>query len=434
MVDVMISRATTWSPDSRTIRVLAFSLAITLFAGCSDSAPSSLPPGEAESVETPTDSGGLSPDESTRITLEGLRQGDAGVLWDSLPNRYQVEINEIIRGFASRMDQDVWKRTFALAERILELMRNKKNLILDNPDMKPKGINMRLVGENWSTVIDLLEGLIQSELSDIQAMRQFDGGEFFPSTGTKALKQLAALSSKDPNDPFRTGFDADIQLISLDGNDATIGLTMGRTFVMTTQQPVDKRGNRVPVVLHRVDGKWIVSELEHGLKLLLEDGRNLLTQIPEDAITSNRKRLIKLLDQLDEDMDRIELAKTRTQFNQALALTIIRLNQLLSEGTEADQSEEPMVSGRTVTVVLVGDLDDARRQTLVDRLIKITAARGKPRVTVDGKTTKVILPTQRFLQDVVDGVDFGKVGDVDEVERTLTVTVSSDSQEGTPED
>ncbi|GIS58980.1 MAG: hypothetical protein CM1200mP2_12050 [Planctomycetaceae bacterium] len=31
-------------------------------------------------------------------------------------------------------------------------MRNKKNLILDNPDMKPKGINMRLVGENWSTV------------------------------------------------------------------------------------------------------------------------------------------------------------------------------------------------------------------------------------------------------------------------------------------
>ena len=155
MVDVMISRATTWSPDSRTIRVLAFSLAITLFAGCSDSAPSSLPPGESESVETPTDSGGLSPDQSTLITLEGLRQGDAGVLWDSLPNRYQVEINEIIRGFASRMDQDVWKRTSALAKRILELMRNKKNLILDNPDMKPKGINMRLVGENWSTVIDL---------------------------------------------------------------------------------------------------------------------------------------------------------------------------------------------------------------------------------------------------------------------------------------
>ena len=90
----------------------------------------------------------------------------------------------------------------------------------------------------------------------------------------------------------------------------------------------------------------------------------------------------------------------------------------------------PFIPGHEV----VGDLDDARRQTLVDRLIKITAARGKPRVTVDGKTTKVILPTQRFLQDVVDGVDFGKVGDVDEVERTLTVTVSSDSQEGTPED
>jgi hypothetical protein len=36
---------------------------------------------------------------------------------------------------------------------------------------------------------------------------------------------------------------------------------------------------------------------------------------------------------------------------------------------------------------------------------------------------RIIIPTDRFLQEVVDTIDFGSVGDVDEVERRLTVTL-----------
>tara|TARA_B100000029_G_scaffold504311_2_gene582950 strand:+ start:1154 stop:2299 length:1146 start_codon:yes stop_codon:yes gene_type:complete len=377
---------------------------------------------------------GPTPDHAIRDTLTGLGQGDAGALWDSLPERYQQEVNTIVRGFASRMDEDVWKQAFALARRLLKVIRSKKELILDNPSLKPKGLNVRLVSESWDELIDLFLVLLDSELSDFQAMRQFEGDSFFPGAGTTALRQLAKLSAKDPNDPFRKGFNADIQLVSIDGDNATISLTMGKSFVMTQHAVDDKNTSRVPVELRRVDDKWMVKELEYGIKKMFQDAHVLLESIPEDAITSNREQLLKLIKSVDEDLDRIELAKTRTQFNQAIGLAVVRMNKLISKGNETAANDEPPLMGRVVTVVLVGTLDEVRRKRLVTRLIQITEARGKPKVTAGDKSTTVVLPTQRFLQDVVDGVDFGTVSAVNEVDRTLTVMLTPDRKQAPPKE
>ena len=425
MARLMPSRPfSTWS--------LLIALAISTVLGCNDSSPQAAREKTGQAGPAPEISEGLAPDKAIRSMLTGLSQGEVGVLWDSLPSRYQDEVDAIVREFAGRMDEEVWQNTVKLIKRILAVLRVKRTLILDNPSFKPKGVNMRLVSENWDELIDLLEGLVDSELSDISEMRNFDGDKFFSGSGTKAFKQLAALSAKDPNDPFRKGFDADIQLVSIDGDDATISLTMGQTFVMT-QQAVDNKTPRVPVELRRLDGKWMVKELERGLVDLFKDAHALLESIPEDAISSNRERLLKMIKSIDEDLDRIQLAKTRTQFNQGIGLAFVRLNQLISEGTGAQPAEKPRPMGRVVTVILAGTLDDAQRKMLVEKLVKIAAATGKPRVTTEGKTTKVVLPTQRFLQEVVDGVDFGTVGAVDEVERTLTVTLTPESKKAPPE-
>jgi len=411
--------------------ILVIGLAIASATGCGDSAPQGAAQNSRPADVAPETVDGLAPDVAIRTTLTALSQGEVGVFWDSFPSRYQDEVNGIVREFASRMDEEVWEKTIKLAKRILDVLRTKRALILDNPSFKPKGVNMRLVAEHWDELIDLVEGLVDSELSDISAMRKFDGDKFFSGAGTTAFKQLAALSAKDPNDPFRKGFDADIQLVSINGDTATISLTMGQTFVMT-QQAVDKEASRVPVELQRLDGKWMVKVLEKGLVEMFKDARDLLQSIPEDAISSNRKRLLEMIQSIDEDLNRIELAKTRTQFNQGIGLAFVRLNQLISQGNVAESSDDPKPMGRVVTVILVGELDDSRRKTLVERLLKISKARGKPRVTTEGETTKVVIPTQRFLQEVVDGVDFGTVGAVDEVERTVTVTLTPESKKAPP--
>lgn len=46
---------------------------------------------------------------------------------------------------------------------------------------------------------------------------------------------------------------------------------------------------------------------------------------------------------------------------------------------------------------------------------------GRSRVTGGQGLMTVIIPTDRFLQDVIDAIDFGVVGDVDEVERQVIV-------------
>ena len=357
------------------------------------------------------------PDVAVQGLLTAVQAGDAGVIWDSLPARHHVEINGIIRGFAAKMDREVW-------ERIVNVLRSKPDLIFKNPDLKSLSVNVRLFSENWDEVIDLVQLLVDSDLADLDKLRAFDGKSFFNETGTRFLKQLVALSAKDPNDPFRKGFEAKVRLIEIDGSTATIGLETGGTFVMT-RQAVDGESRETQMKVLLVDDTWIVEELHYGLSKLYVDGRAMVAGIPDDGIRNNRDPLIKLLETVEEDIDRIELAKTSRQVVQALALAQLRVSQLISAGAPADSETagDSTPRGRTVTVVINGEMDKAARERILGRLESLKRPGGKSKVIDGQETVTIIIPTNRFLQDVVDSVDFGLVADVDEVERRLTVTL-----------
>ena len=400
-----------------------------MLSGC-DPTPSTESDSSITPISTTGDatSGSLSsrPDESVRVFLKAFRDGEAGVIWDSLPNRHHVEINEIIRGFAGKMDQKIWERVFVVAQRIIKVLRDKRKLIIGNPDLKFAAVNKRLFSENWDEMMALLQLVVDSELADLDKLRTFDGKTFFYGTGTRFLKKLVSLSAKDPNDPFRKGFDAKVRLVSLEGTEAKIGLMMSGTFVMT-QQAINEKPKETQMKVHQVDGVWIVEELDYGLSKLYADGRAMLGGIPDNAIRDNRGPLIKLLETVEEDLGRIELAKTSKELTQALVLAQLRVSQLLSANTQeeagAESTGDSVPLGRTVTVVVRGEMNKATRQRVLDLLESLKRPGGTPRV-LDGKgLVTVIIPTDRFLQDVVDAIDFGSVGDIDEVERRLTVTV-----------
>jgi hypothetical protein len=367
------------------------------------------------------------PDEAIRTLLTAIQEGDAGVIWESLPPTHHAEINGLIRTFAGKMDKEVWERMFVVARRIVKLLRTKRDLILENPELKVPTINWRLFSENWDEVIALLELIVDSELANLDKLRTFDGKTFFSETGARFLKQVLALSAKDPNDPFRKGFNAKVRLVAIDGSEATIGLTTGGTFVMT-RQAVDEKPKETQMKLHRIDGVWIVAELDYGLTGMYKDGQAFLAEIPDDVIRKNRGRLLKLLKTVDEDLDRIELAKTSQELILAVGLAQARVRQLVQAETsgmpESATAEEKGPRGRTVTVVVNGTLNKATRQRILDRLNSLKRAGGAPKVTDGDTVMTVILPTDRFLQDVVDAIDFGSVTEVDEVERQLTVTAS----------
>ena len=397
---------------------------IGMLSGCDRTASSKNDSPGTPAVTTAPGADSLSrPDEAVRVFLRAFQTGEGSAIWDSLPERHHVEINEIIRGFAAKMDPQVWERAFVVARRIVEVLRDKRNVIFGDSQLKVKSVNRRLFSENWDEVIVLLKSLVDSELGDLDKLRAFDGKKFFSGTGTRFLKQLVALSAKDPNDPFRKGFDAKVRLVTIDGSEATIGLTMSGTFVMT-QEAVDVKSKERQMKVHQIDGVWIVAEFDYGLTKLYEDGRAMLAGIPDDAIRNNRGPLIKLLKTVEEDLDRIELAKTNKELTQALVLAQLRISQLVSAGTgEEPGADGSAPRGRTVTVVVKGEMDKATRQRVLDRLESLKRAGGTPKVT-DGKgLVTVIIPTDRFLQDVVDAIDFGLVDDIDEVERRFTVTV-----------
>ena len=199
---------------------------------------------------------------------------------------------------------------------------------------------------------------------------------------------------------------------------------MTGNFVMT-QQAIDEKPKETQMKVRQVEGVWIVADLDFGLLRMYQDGREMVAGIPDDAIQKNRGPLIKLLATIEEDLDRIELTKTSREFTQALVLAQARINQLVSAGIsnddESESEDNSTPRGRTVTVVIQGEMTKATRQLIINQLDKLKRPGGKPKVIDRDGQMRIIIPTDRFLQEVVDEIDFGSVGDVDEVERRLTV-------------
>lgn len=424
-------RRTSWCGACLWVAVIL----LGMLSGCDQSASptnGSSPTPIEETTATDADPLSSQPVEAVTTLLKAFQDGEAGVIWDLLPPRHHVELNKLMREFAAKMDREVWKRLFVVARRIVEILRDKRELIVGNPELKfPSvsklklpSVNKRLLSENYSGLLALLLLIVDSELSDLDKLRNFDGKTFFSGTGTRFLKQLVTLSANDPNDPFRKGFDAKVRLVHIDGTKATIGLMMDGTFVMT-RQAVDEKQNETQMEMQQIDGVWFVTEFDYGLRLMYKDGREMVAGIPDDAIRKNRTALLKLLQTVEEDLDRIELAKTSNEFVQSLALAQVRLNQLLSAGIDQESGTgseaEPVPRGRTVTVVVKGEMDKATRQRVLDRLKNLKRQGERSRVTGGQGLMTVIIPTDRFLQDVIDAIDFGVVGDVDEVERQVIV-------------
>ncbi len=50
-----------------------------------------------------------SPDAAVRRVMEGVESGNLRVVWDSLPGSYQQDVHDVVHGFATNMDAQLWK-------------------------------------------------------------------------------------------------------------------------------------------------------------------------------------------------------------------------------------------------------------------------------------------------------------------------------------
>ncbi len=262
---------------------------------------------------------------AVQTVIDGLKKGEAVVLWEFLPTSYQKDVNDIIREFARHEDAEVWNRDVATAQRILKIVRTRKAFVFDafrDSFVEPA---MRMQTEaDWDAMFRCLEAIVNSDFSDIEKLRAFDGRAFFAGNVTNALKQFLGGTQNEATKKFVDS----LSMISVKQVNAGADVVLVRITL-----PADAKGRKGKVIeRHFVkrEGQWIPKEMAEGwktnivnLKWLLKLGPLALQLNPlTSGVADNKERVLKLYDLIDQGLAEMETAKTQDEFDAALMQTM----------------------------------------------------------------------------------------------------------------
>lgn len=150
---------------------------------------------------------------SVETVMKKIADTDPSVLWRALPTSYRTDIEKTVRIAASKFDARVFDAGFEVAQLFVRVLREKKELILAQPDVRMmsgflvKGGVKRLAAQ-WDGLLAPFETLLASEISTHDSFSQLDFEAFLRGTGGKLMRQFASLvkdlSGKDMLEQLRT--------------------------------------------------------------------------------------------------------------------------------------------------------------------------------------------------------------------------------------
>lgn len=259
------------------------------------------------------------PDVAIRALQARIEAGDLRAVWDALPSGHQRDVNDLIRTFGANMDGGVWTAGTGLVQKIVRLLKEKKEFLLSQPALSQGPVNMATIAENWDSLVGVLETIVTSELADLKQLQAIDMGAFFDGTGKKLADRLAALAkAADDKKLALTEFPAmPVEAMPLAGL-ATAKISTVKRDGDTATLRVENDGKTEEHEFVRVDGKWLPRPMVDEWPDKIREAKTALTTTMPDRLKKNRLQIIMPLQMIQGVVDQLLAAKTQAEFDQVL--------------------------------------------------------------------------------------------------------------------
>jgi hypothetical protein len=409
------------------VKRLSCLVSIALFGilGCSQTATVNAPAPPA----APTFKPGVpeTPDAAMKAVLDGLKASKPVVIWDAMTSGQQASFNHYVRYFASNMDPEIWDRTVANLKKFALLAETKKDLILKSPLLKNvKQIKPEELKAAWDPGLKLLKTILQSELVDLEKLKNFDGHAFLEGTGATLFAQARELSHHMKGDPLKRIDELTATVTQSSDRSATAKLNLGGA---------NKRTMEIPLSVD--DGKWTSGQLGFLQLLLSERLDPIASRVLPYRLVDWKDGYLADMKRVDKILDHLQSAKTQDDFQSVVSSQLLPF--VLQKTVQVNQKPKPMSNlearsqGRTKgTAMLVIDGDHFADEPGMLELIKLcrdTAAEGNGMSSgpfgVDGVMILFVSPvsdTEGFAKKI----HIAKIKKVDVRKNTISLDVPPD--------
>lgn len=246
-----------------------------------------------------------SPDGAVLAVAEALQNNHAEALWTALPESYQQDIIEITLAFSEKMDPEVYDRAFATVMRAIEVLDDRKEIILASETFKSSGADaddLRLTLSNSLVFTDILK---TSELATVAGLGSVDWEQFLATTGNEFIKQAAAIESPEGDNPFDSLDSLKVETIDVSEDRAMLRISSD------DHEPED-------VEMARVEGRWIPAELADDWSRSIEEARQNLAEITPETMAEQKTQIMMVFGMADGLIEQIASLQTPEEFDAAV--------------------------------------------------------------------------------------------------------------------
>ena len=260
------------------------------------------------------------PSAAMQTIADEVTAGNCGILWHAMPTSYQTDINAIAQLAGSKVDPEIYDKSFGLVSRFAEVADKQKLFIL----------NTKLGGElaaeqiaeieaGWPSIIGFIHTIVTSSISNSAGLRAFDGQVFFEQTLPALFKysnDLAAISNEE--NPFGSLEFGSMKTVESTDTTAVLEITFAN-------------GDMEAEDFIKVENRWVPTEIAINWSTGMAAAKKQLEAISYEEIAKNKPQLMGMITMLDGILTQLNTAETQEQFDQALQGAMIPIGLLMMQ-------------------------------------------------------------------------------------------------------
>jgi len=242
-----------------------------------------------------------------------IESNDLHGAWHFLPESYQADANGLLHEFAGKMDKGLWDAGTGTFKKVEEVLRTKKDLILQN-EMLAQFPGKSELEENYDHLVNILGILKNSDLMDLEKLANADLGRILSTTGKNLMNEAAKMDVKgsmeipglsDLKETQSEMANMKAELISEEGDEAVVRITGD-----------DDHDAEVDFV--RVEGKWIPKDLADEWPQMIQEARAGLQEIGQIP-PAERQQIMMGINMVNGVLDQMLAAETPEDMQNVLA-------------------------------------------------------------------------------------------------------------------
>jgi hypothetical protein len=245
-----------------------------------------------------------------------LSKGNMIVLWDAFPANKQQEVEEVVSGFAKRLDSRTFDMVRKTRNSVVEILKKQQNFILNSEVLQIPSEMRADFARSYPAAVELADSVISKDLLDGKRLQRGDLRSLLDPYFKKANQSGEAFAQSFPEGhPVREEYEKAKKLGVAGAKYSVDNIQSDRAEVNMEVENLPPGAENKPLAITLVDGRWLPEDLVRNWDTTMMQAKGLIAVMNPDQIHQAVSSVLLLA---NAPINNLKNAKTQEEFDRTL--------------------------------------------------------------------------------------------------------------------